>query len=106
MSSKIKHPKGLYFLFAVEMWERFGYYGMRSILVLYMVNYLLFSTEKAGQIYGWYTGLVYLMPLLGGYIADRYLGARQCILFGAILMVLGYFAMAFEPLPFFIQHWD
>jgi len=101
MSSKIKHPKGLYFLFAVEMWERFGYYGMRSILVLYMVNYLLFSTEKAGQIYGWYTGLVYLMPLLGGYIADRYLGARQCILFGAILMVLGYFAMAFEPLPFF-----
>ncbi|NLF83087.1 MAG: peptide MFS transporter, partial [Candidatus Gastranaerophilales bacterium] len=64
------HPKGLYFLFFVEMWERFSYYGMRALLTLYMVKYLLFSTEKAGNIYGMYTGLVYLTPLIGGYLAD------------------------------------
>ncbi|MDP8223329.1 MAG: peptide MFS transporter [Candidatus Lernaella stagnicola] len=95
------HPKGLYLLFLVEMWERFSYYGMRALLVLYMTKSLLFSTEKAGTIYGWYTGFVYLTPLLGGYIADRYWGARKCITIGAILMALGHFAMAFETLPFF-----
>ena len=72
-----EHPKGLFLLFFVEMWERFSYYGMRALLVLYMVKALQFSTEKSGQIYGWYTGLVYLTPLMGGYIADRYLGQRK-----------------------------
>ena len=95
------HPRGLYLLFGVEMWERFSYYGMRALLVLYMTKQLVFSTEKAGSIYGWYTGLVYLTPLLGGYLADRYFGARKCIVIGATLMALGHFAMAFEPLPFF-----
>lgn len=95
------HPKGLYFLFAVEMWERFSYYGMRALLTLYMVKYLLFSTEKAGSVYGMYTGLVYLTPLIGGYIADRYLGSKFCVLTGAILMMLGHFSMVFPDLPFF-----
>lgn len=95
------HPKGLFLLFFVEMWERFSYYGMRALLVLYMVKSLDFSTEKSGQVYGWYTGLVYLTPLIGGYIADRYLGQRKCIMIGAILMALGHFVMAFPPLPFF-----
>ena len=95
------HPKGLYFLFTVEMWERFSYYGMRAILVLYMVKYLMFNTEKAGHIYGIYTGLVYATPLIGGYIADRYLGSRKCILAGGILMALGHFAMAFPNIKIF-----
>ena len=98
---KIGHPKGLYLLFAVEMWERFSYYGMRALLILYMVKYLMFNTAKAGHIYGMYTGLVYATPLIGGYIADRYLGARKCILVGGILMALGHFAMAFSSLTFF-----
>ncbi len=98
---KIHHPKGLYFLFTVEMWERFSYYGMRALLTLYMVKYLLFSTEHAGSVYGMYTGLVYLTPLIGGYLADRYLGPKKCILIGAILMMLGHFAMALPGLPLF-----
>ncbi|MCK5583001.1 MAG: peptide MFS transporter [Elusimicrobiales bacterium] len=101
MSIHKDQPKGLYLLFFVEMWERFSYYGMRALLVLYMVKYLQFSMQKAGSVYGWYTGLVYLTPLIGGYIADRYLGQRKCIVIGAVLMSLGHFAMAFPPLPFF-----
>ena len=101
MSIHHNQPKGLFLLFFVEMWERFSYYGMRALLVLYMVKYLMFSTEKSSQIYGWYTGMVYLTPLLGGYIADRYLGQRKCIVIGGILMALGHFAMALPPLPFF-----
>ncbi len=95
------HPKGLYFLFAVEMWERFSYYGMRALLVLYMVKHLMFSTEKAGSIYGIYTGLVYATPLIGGYIADRYLGPKKCVLTGVFLMMLGHFVMTVSDLPFF-----
>ena len=83
------------------MWERFSYYGMRALLVLYMVKYLLFSTEKAGNIYGMYTGLVYLTPLIGGYISDRYLGQKNCIIIGAVLMMLGHFAIAVPHLSFF-----
>jgi POT family proton-dependent oligopeptide transporter len=98
---KHAHPKGLYFLFTIEMWERFSYYGMRALLVLYMVKYLLFSTEKAGNIYGIYTGLVYLTPLIGGYISDRYLGQKNCIIIGGILMMLGHFAIAVPHLSFF-----
>ncbi|OGR40817.1 MAG: hypothetical protein A2X35_09990 [Elusimicrobia bacterium GWA2_61_42] len=101
MSIHHNQPKGLFLLFFVEMWERFSYYGMRALLVLYMVDYLAFSTEKSGQVYGWYTGMVYMTPLIGGYIADRYLGQRACIVIGAVLMALGHFAMAFPPLPFF-----
>lgn len=96
-----KHPKGLYLLFMVEMWERFSYYGMRALLVLYMTKFLMFPTEKAGHIYGYYTGLVYMTPLIGGYIADRYLGQRKCIVIGAILMALGEFCLTANTLQTF-----
>jgi proton-dependent oligopeptide transporter, POT family len=87
------HPKGLYVLFITEMWERFSYYGMRAIFVLYMTKALLLSKERGSEIYGDYTGLVYLTPLLGGYVADRYWGNRKSIVFGGILMALGQFLM-------------
>jgi len=103
MSIHKNQPKGLFLLFFVEMWERFSYYGMRALLVLYMIKFLQFSTEKAGQIYGWYTGMVYLTPLIGGYIADRYLGQRKAIVIGGILMALGHFSMAWPALPFFFS---
>ncbi len=83
------HPKGLYLLYFTEMWERFSYYGMRAIFTLYMLNALLFDKAFASQIYGSYTGLVYLTPLLGGYIADKYWGNRRSIIFGGILMAAG-----------------
>ncbi|MBI5744254.1 MAG: peptide MFS transporter [Elusimicrobia bacterium] len=101
MSIHHNQPKGLFLLFFVEMWERFSYYGMRALLMLYMVGPLMFSTEKSAKVYGWYTGLVYLTPLLGGYIADRYLGQRKAIVVGAVLMAAGHFAMAFPAMPFF-----
>jgi len=120
------HPRGLSFLFATEMWERFSYYGMRALLVLYMVRYLL-HPENSGQviglaalkhalesitgpldmqpfsslIYGLYTGLVYLTPVFGGLLADRVLGQHRTILLGAALMAIGHFMMAFEPLFLF-----
>ncbi len=97
-----EHPKGLYLLFFVEMWERFSYYGMRALIVLYMIQNLTYSTQKAGSIYGLYTGLVYLTPLIGGYIADRYFGQRRCISAGAIFMVLGLFLLAFGPKSLFL----
>ncbi len=117
------HPRGLAFLFATEMWERFSYYGMRALLVLYMVKYLLapehadtvigldalkrvfdgmfgqLGTQPlASHIYGLYTGLVYFTPLIGGIVADRWLGQHRTILIGAALMAVGHFMMAFEPL--------
>ena len=73
------HPKGLYVLFVTEMWERFSYYGMRAIFVLFLTKALLMSGKDASNIYGSYTGLVYLTPLLGGYISDRYWGNRRSI---------------------------
>src|SRR5262245_26437014 len=113
------HPKGLAFLFATEMWERFSYYGMRALLVLYMVKHLLLAgpaesvlglaTLKttlefffgpldiqplASQIYGLYTGLVYFTPILGGLLADRLLGQRRTVIIGASLMAVGHFMMA------------
>lgn len=131
------HPKGLYFLFFTEMWERFSYYGMRGLLKLYMVNYLFVASRQiyqggeerqpgdpaavigwefirglinsdpttppgvyASVIYGWYTGLVYLTPVLGGFLADRYLGQRKTVYIGGILMAIGHFVMAFENLFF------
>jgi POT family proton-dependent oligopeptide transporter len=120
------HPRGLSFLFATEMWERFSYYGMRALLVLYMVKYLFEPTRAeniigfvtlrrmmeflfgplaiqplASQVYGFYTGLVYLTPILGGLLADRVLGQRRMVLIGATLMAIGHFMMAFEPLFLF-----
>ncbi|MBN8937450.1 MAG: peptide MFS transporter [Rhizobiales bacterium] len=117
------HPRGLTYLFATEMWERFSYYGMRALLVLYMVKYLLqpdqveavigFATLKgaleslfgpldiqplSSQIYGLYTGLVYFTPILGGLLADRVLGQRRTVVIGAALMAAGHFMMAFQPL--------
>ena len=91
MSENIKqsHPKGLYFVFATGMSERFSYYGMRAIFVLYLIKALLMDKEFASAIYGNYTGLVYLTPLIGGYVADRYLGMRRSIFWGAVLMVAG-----------------
>ncbi len=117
------HPRGLTFLFTTEMWERFSYYGMRSLLVLYMVKFVLLP-ENAGNviglgalrsfyesifgplgtqpfashIYGLYTALVYLTPLFGGMLADRVLGQRRTVVLGASLMAIGHFMMAFEPL--------
>lgn len=73
------HPKGLYVLFATEMWERFNYYGMRAILVLFMTKALLFDKAFASNLYGSYTGLVYLTPLIGGFIADRYWGTDDLL---------------------------
>src|SRR5467141_3951519 len=119
------HPKGLSFLFATEMWERFSYYGMRALLVLYMVKYVLSPDTGqviglaalkraleallgpldvqplASNIYGLYTGLVYLTPVFGGIVADRVLGHRRTVIIGASLMALGHFMMAFEPLLLF-----
>jgi POT family proton-dependent oligopeptide transporter len=120
------HPKGLTILFATEMWERFSYYGMRALLVLYMTKYL-FQPERADTVigfaalrdalqsvfgpldiqplaslvYGFYTGFVYLTPVLGGLLADRVLGQRRTVVIGAVLMAIGHFLMAFEPLFLF-----
>lgn len=94
------HPAGLHPLFLTELWERFSYYGMRALLVLYLVNAVDVPRADALQIYATYTALVYLTPLIGGYLADRFLGYRRAVLVGAIVMALGHFAMAFEPLLF------
>ena len=93
MNSSKGHPKGLYLLFVTEMWERFSYYGMRALFMLYMVQALLFDKEMASQVYGSYTGLVYLTPLIGGYIADRYWGNRRSIVVGAVTMAIGQFLL-------------
>ena len=90
------HPKGLYMLFFAEMWERFSYYGMRALLIFYLTKHWLFDDGKSNLIYGAYTSLVYITPVLGGYLADRYLGQRKAVLFGAILLTCGQFMMAFE----------
>lgn len=90
------HPIGLAICFLTEMWERFSYYGMRTILVLYLVKYHLYSTSEASMIYGAYAGLVYMMPIIGGYMADRYLGSRKAVTFGAILLVAGHALMGFH----------
>lgn len=94
-STQTGHPKGLAVLFATEMWERFNYYGMRAILVLFLTKALMFDKVFASNIYGSYTGLVYLTPLLGGYIADRYWGNQRSIIVGGLLMALGEFVLFF-----------
>jgi len=95
MYSDKSHPKGLYVLFVTEMWERFSYYGMRALFVLFMTKALLFDKALGSEIYGSYTGLVYLTPLLGGYMADRYWGNRKSIIIGGILMAIGQLFMFF-----------
>jgi len=94
--SQTGHPKGLYVLFATEFWERFSYYGMRAIFMLYMTKMLLLDKALASNIYGSYTGLVYLTPLIGGYMADRYWGNRKSIFIGGLLMALGQFLLFFS----------
>ena len=93
------HPTGLYTLFFAEMWERFSYYGMRGLLIFYLTQHFLFSDSEASSQYGAYTALVYLLPLLGGYLADRYLGNRKAIAFGALLLVAGHITMGIEGEP-------
>jgi POT family proton-dependent oligopeptide transporter len=90
------HPRGLLILFLTEMWERFSYYGMRSLLILYLTQHFLFSDERSNVLYGAYTALVYVMTIIGGTLADKYLGSRKAVTFGAILLVLGHCGMAFE----------
>ncbi len=93
------HPKGLFILFFAEMWERFSYYGMRALLVLYLTKHFLFDKQEAYGLYGAYTTLVYITPVIGGILADRYLGPRKAVLIGAILLVLGHLGMAVEGEP-------
>ena len=90
------HPRGLFVLFFAEMWERFSYYGMRALLIFYLVQHWMYSDSEASVIYGAYTALVYIAPVVGGYLADRYLGQRKAVLFGAVLLTFGHFLMAFE----------
>jgi POT family proton-dependent oligopeptide transporter len=93
------HPRELARLFTTEMWERFGYYGMRALLTLYLTKHFLFSDQQATGLYGGYTALVYLTPLVGGFLADQYLGSKRSVKFGAIVMALGYFTLAFGGTP-------
>lgn len=103
------HPVGLWALFTTEMWERFCYYGMRSLLILYLISTLTgvnpgfgWSEENANELYGWFTGLVYLFPLLGGYLADRFLGQHRSVLLGGTLMAIGEFCLFYSE--YFRQH--
>jgi proton-dependent oligopeptide transporter, POT family len=89
------HPRQLARLFTTEMWERFGYYGMRALLTLYLTKHFIFQDRQATGLYGGYTALVYLTPLIGGFLADQYLGSKRAVKFGAILMALGYFTLCF-----------
>ncbi len=90
------HPKGLYVCFATELWERFSFYGMKYLLLLYLTKYHLFSDGAGLEILGAYAGLVYTLPVIGGMLADRYLGMRKAVLFGGILLCLGHLLMAVE----------
>lgn len=95
------HPKGISALFLTEMWERLSFYGMRALLVLYLVQSLGFSDKDAGIIYGYYTSFVYLTPVIGGYLTDRYFSYRFAIFLGGVLMLLGHLSLAFPGLEFF-----
>jgi proton-dependent oligopeptide transporter, POT family len=99
--SLMGHPRGLGLLFVVEMWERFSYYGMRALLVLYLVNGLQWTDGAAASLYGTYTGLVYLTPLIGGYLADRFIGTRRSLVIGSIIIAAGHFSLAVESMTMF-----
>ena len=92
------HPRGLTILFLTEMWEKFSYFGMRALLVYYMTKHLALSQQNASWIYGGYTAFAYFTPILGGFIADRFLGRRRAVVLGGAVMALGHFLMAFEAL--------
>ena len=90
------HPRGLFICFLTEMWERFSFYGMKFLLVLYLTKYHLFTDEQGLDVLGAYAGLVYALPVIGGMLADRYLGMRKAVVFGGALLVLGHLGLAFE----------
>jgi POT family proton-dependent oligopeptide transporter len=100
------HPKGLYILFFTELWERFSYYGMRAILVLYLTSNheklvnpgLGWDNATALQLYGWYTGLVYAMSVPGGLLADRLIGQKKSVMLGGILLCIGHLILAFDSI--------
>ena len=100
ISNRKTHPKALFVLFFAEMWERFSYYGMRALLTLYMVNVLFKGLAdgdaRALGIYGSYTAMAYLFPVIGGVIADKIFGFKKTIIIGGVLMMLGHFSLAFE----------
>lgn len=93
------HPKPLFWLFGTEMWERFGYYGMRALLTLYLTKHFILGDRASTGLYGGYTALVYLTPLVGGLLADQYLGSKRAVRFGALMMAIGYFTLAFGGQP-------
>ena len=101
------HPKGLFYLFFAEMWERFSFYGMRALLTLYLIkdyySHLENNEEIAYGIYASYGALVYLTPLIGGYVADKYIGYRKSIMYGGILMALGHFFYGLSYRLFFLR---
>ena len=97
-SSHTAHPPGLYLLFFVEMWERFSYYGMRSLLVLYLISNQSWADDRAYSLYGTYTSLVYVTPLIGGWLADRLLGTQRSLVIGGMIIALGHFSLAFSGL--------
>lgn len=109
MSTSItRHPKGLYLLFFTEMWERFSYYGMRAMLILYLTKTAMegglgFDARQASLIYGFFTGFVYFTPLIGGWLADNYLGQRKSITIGGITMMIGQFCLAAKADPVFLS---
>ena len=98
------HPVGLYVCFLTEMWERFSFYGMKYLLLLYLTKYHLFSDAGGLDVLGSYAGLVYAMPVIGGMLADRYLGMRKAVTFGAILLCLGHLGLAYEGFQAYIEN--
>ena len=90
------HPKGVYVCFFTEMWERFSFYGMKALLLLYLLQHHKFGDKSGLDVLGAYGGLVYSLPVIGGLLADRYLGMRKAVIFGGLLLVCGHFGMAFE----------
>ena len=103
MTTINNHPKGLYICFLTEMWERFSFYGLKALLIFYLTEHFLFTDKQATNIFGNYFALVYAFPLLGGYLADKYLGTKKAVTFGAILLCVGHLGMAIEGQPAFIN---
>ena len=93
------HPRGLFMLFFAEMWERFSYYGMRALLIFYLTKHFLFGDDRAYLLYGAYTSLVYIAPVIGGYVADRFLGARKAVLVGGVFIAVGHLLIALTEGP-------
>ena len=88
------HPAGLFVLFFTEMWERFSYYGMRALLIFYLIGHWGFSEDRAYIVYGSYTALVFVAPAVGGYLADRYIGASKAVAYGGVLLACGHILLA------------